>query len=194
MIISFGGNAGSGKSTIAQMLADKLGWPRYYIGGLRREKARERGLTLAEYNKLGETDPATDFEVDEYQKELAGKEDNFVIEGRTSWYFIPQSLKIFLTVDEKVGAERILAELKQANSRNEAVVETVEEMIAINRDRKESDERRYRKFYQDIEVYNPKNFNFVVDTTDLTPEQVFSIVYNHVQDQLSQVDKTQRML
>jgi cytidylate kinase len=190
MIISFGGNAGSGKSTIAQMLADKLGWPRYYIGGLRREKARERGLTLAEYNKLGETDPATDFEVDEYQKELAGKEDNFVIEGRTSWYFIPQSLKIFLTVDERVGAERILAELKQANNRNEKSVETIEEMIAINRERKESDERRYRKFYHDIEVYDPKNFDFVVDTTDLTPEQVFSIIYDHVQELLAKVDKT----
>lgn len=190
MIISFGGNAGSGKSTIAQMLADKLGWPRYYIGGLRREKARERGLTLAEYNQLGETDPATDFEVDEYQKELANKEDNFVIEGRTSWYFIPQSLKIFLTVDERIGAERILAELQQTNSRNESSVETIEEMIAINRERKESDERRYRKFYQDIEVYNPANFDFVVDTTDLTPEQVFSIIHDHVQALLAKVDKT----
>jgi len=189
MIISFGGNAGSGKSTIAQMLAEKLGWPRYYIGGLRRDKARERGLTLAEYNKLGETDPASDFEVDEYQKELANKEDNFVIEGRTSWYFIPQSLKIFLTVDEKVGAERILAELKEKNSRNESSVDTVEEMVAINRERKESDERRYRKYYQNIEVYNPKNFDFVVDTSNLTPDQVFSIIYNYVQEKLSNVDK-----
>mgnify|MGYP003822174167 FL=1 len=53
MIISLSGAGGSGKSTIAMKLADKLGWPRYYIGGLRREMAARRGLTLAEYNKLG---------------------------------------------------------------------------------------------------------------------------------------------
>lgn len=185
MIISFGGHAGSGKSTIAQMLADKLGWPRYYMGGLRRQKAAERGLTLAEYNQLGETDPATDFEVDEYQKELAKNEDSFVIEGRTSWYFIPSSYKIFLTVDERVGAERILAELKEKNNRNEAAVATVEEMMATNRQRQESDERRYRKYYNDIEVYNPANFDLVVDTTALTPDEVFSIVYDHVRSKLA---------
>ena len=98
MIISLSGAPGSGKSTVAQMLADKLSWPRYYMGGLRREAAKKRGLSLAEYNKLGETDIKTDKEVDEYQRELGEKEDNFVIEGRTSWYFIPHSLKIYLDV------------------------------------------------------------------------------------------------
>ena len=70
MIISFCGAEGAGKSTIAQMLAEKLGWPRYYMGGLRRQKARERGLSLEESNKLGESAPSTDLEVDMYQKEL----------------------------------------------------------------------------------------------------------------------------
>ncbi|NCN22449.1 AAA family ATPase, partial [Candidatus Falkowbacteria bacterium] len=65
MIITFSGAAGSGKSTIAQKLADNLKWPRYYMGGLRREAAKKRGLTLAEYNELGEKDPKTDMEVDE---------------------------------------------------------------------------------------------------------------------------------
>ncbi|MCX6797924.1 MAG: AAA family ATPase [Candidatus Falkowbacteria bacterium] len=60
MIISISGNHGSGKSTIAESLADKLNWPRYYMGGLRRAAAKKRGLTLAEYNKLGEVDPKTD--------------------------------------------------------------------------------------------------------------------------------------
>ena len=73
MIIALSGMPGSGKSTVAKQLAEKLGWPRYYIGGLRREAARKRGMTLEEYNKLGETDPATDKEVDEMQKNSAKK-------------------------------------------------------------------------------------------------------------------------
>jgi len=117
MIISLSGAHGSGKSTIAQKLAEELNWPRYNIGGLRRAAAQKRGLTLAEYNKLGETDPQTDREVDEYQKELSRTQDNFIIEGRASWYFIPRSLKIYLDVTPDVGAERIWQHLQTKTDR-----------------------------------------------------------------------------
>lgn len=116
MIISFSGVPGAGKSTIAKMLAQKLGWPRYYMGGLRRQKAKERGMTLEEYNKLGETDPSTDLEVDRYQEKLGKEKDDFIIEGRTSWYFIPHSLKIYLDVDLNKGSERIYWQLKDKNN------------------------------------------------------------------------------
>jgi len=178
MIISISGGLGSGKSTIAQMLADKLAWPRYYMGGLRREAAKKRGLTLAEYNKLGETDIATDKEVDEYQAELGKKEDNFVIEGRTSWYFIPQSLKIYLDVSPEAGAKRIFGNLQRKNDRNEDDgLNTWQDVLASNLARLASDKIRYRKYY-DIEVYDPKNFDFYLDTTKLGPEEVFRAVYS----------------
>lgn len=181
MIVSFAGHAGSGKSTIASKLSEKLGWPRYYIGGLRRAKAKEIGLTLEEYNKLGETDPKTDLEVDEYQAELGKQNDNFIIEGRTSWHFIPQSFKIFVAVDEKIGAERILKSLRKDNNRNETAknIETLEEMIEKNRERRASDELRYHKYFN-IDAYNPDNFDFIIDTSDLTPEECFDKVYRAV--------------
>lgn len=186
MIISFCGNAGAGKTTVAKKLAEKLGWSHYYIGGLRRQKAKDRGLTLEEYNKLGETDPATDFEVDEYQAELAKHEDNFVIEGRTSWHFIPESFKIFVDVSEKVGAERILADLQTVNDRNETSrePESVEEMIEINRSRRISDEKRYKKYYN-IDIYNKSNFDYILDTTDLTPDQAFTKIWEIIQKGLT---------
>ena len=56
MIISISGTAGSGKSSLAKKLAVALSWPRYYMGGLRRQKAATLGLTLAQYNILGEND------------------------------------------------------------------------------------------------------------------------------------------
>ncbi len=177
MIISISGAAGSGKSTIAKMLAEKFGWPRYYIGGLRRQKAKEKGMTLAEYNKMGETDPSTDFEVDEYQKELGEKEDNFIIEGRTSWYFIPNSFKIYFDVDEKEGARRIFQDMKNSQKRNEGKgLKSVEDVLRSARERKRSDIKRYKKYYN-IDVYDKKNYDYVLDTTDLTPEEVFDIIY-----------------
>lgn len=184
MIISINGPAGSGKSTIAKMLAEKLGWPRYYIGGLRREKARARGLTLAEYNRLGETDPSTDLEVDEYQTELGKKEDNFVIEGRTSWHFIPHSLKVYLDVEEKIGAERVFRHLQTDNRRNEDKdLDTAEAVLKSQRQRLASDRKRYKKYFG-IDAYDQSNYDLVIDASRLSQEEAFARLWQYLQSRL----------
>jgi CMP/dCMP kinase len=184
MIISFNGKPGSGKSTIAKMLAEKLSWPHYYMGGLRRQKARERGMTLPEYNKLGETDPSTDMEVDEYQKKLGETEDKFIIEGRTSWHFIPHSLKIFFDVDDKVGAKRILNELGKSDDRNEGGnIKTLYDALKLYSERMKSDDLRYKKYFG-IDVFDKNHFDFVLDTSDLTRYEVFKKVMEFVENKL----------
>ncbi|MFA5163666.1 MAG: cytidylate kinase family protein [Patescibacteria group bacterium] len=189
MIISISGNHGSGKSTIAQMLADELSWPRYYMGGLRRQAARKMGLTLAEYNKLGESDPQTDLAVDKYQEELGRTKDNFIIEGRTSWYFIPHSLKIYLDVDDHEAAKRILQDVKQKSgqkSRNEADgLNSVEDVLRSLKERKRSDKKRYKKYFN-INPYLKKHYDFYLDTSDLSLKQVFKAVLGFVR---SHIDK-----
>jgi len=173
MIISFNGDEGSGKSTIAQKVSEALGYPRYYMGQIFRDMAKKRGLALVEYLKLGETDPKVDKEVDEYLLKLAKEQTNFVIESRTAWHLIPDSLKIYLRVDEKEGAKRIFKELQKENSRNEDVeVDSIENVIASNRKRRETDDLRYKKYYG-IDIRDPKNYDFVLDTTKLPREEVF---------------------
>ncbi|MDA3839491.1 MAG: AAA family ATPase [Patescibacteria group bacterium] len=184
MIISFCGPAGSGKSTMAKMLADKLEWPRYYIGGIRRQKAAERGMTLAEYNKLGEESPETDIEVDEYQKKLGETEDNFIIEGRTSWHFIPHSLKIYIDVDEKIGAQRVFETLQKENERNEDnELKTVDDVLASHKKRKTSDIIRYKKYY-DFDVYDKSNYDFIIDSSNQSKEESFEQLYGFVKGEL----------
>lgn len=181
MIISIGGNQGSGKSTLAKQLAERLGWPRYYMGGLRREAATKRGLTLAEYNKLGETDPTTDLEVDNYQKKLGETEDNFVIEGRTSWYFIPQSIKFYLDVSDEKGAERIFEAGRRGEDKD---METFEDVLNSVKTRKISDRTRYLKFFG-IDTYDLKNYDYVIDTTNLTIAEVFDKVYSIIKEKMA---------
>jgi len=180
MIISIGGNQGSGKSTLAKRLAEVLGWPRYYMGGLRREAAAKKGLTLAEYNKLGETDPQTDLEVDEYQKKLGETEDNFVIEGRTSWHFIPQSLKLYLDVSDEEGAKRIF---KESRSGEDNSMKTPEDVLNSVKTRRTSDRKRYLQFFG-IDTYDLKNYDYVINTTHLTPDEVFDKVYMLIKEAL----------
>lgn len=180
MIITITGDEGAGKSTVAEKLAKKLGFERYYIGQIRRDAAKEKGMTLAEYNKYGETHPETDIEIDDYQKKLGDEKDNFVIEGRTSWFLIPHSLKLYIKVDPRVGAERILQDLSHENKRNEASnLNTVEDVMWNNRKRRESDDFRYKKYYGK-ECFNEENFDLVINSTNLTPDEVLSKILNYV--------------
>ncbi|MFA5248445.1 MAG: (d)CMP kinase [Patescibacteria group bacterium] len=182
MIISISGAEGAGKSTIAKMLATKLGWPRYYIGGIRREKAKERGLTLEEYNKLGETDPSTDIEVDEYQQKLGETQDNFIIEGRTSWHFISHSFKIFLDVSLGEGAKRIWNDLQKDSSRNEGKnLKSYEDVLESLKSRRQCDKMRYAKYFN-IDVFNKSHYDFVLDTTNLNVEEVFKKVSSAIEN------------
>ncbi len=180
MIISLSGMPGSGKTSVAKILAQKLGMAFYSMGELRAKMAMERGLTIDELNALGEKDPTTDTRVDDYQKDLGKKEDNFVIEGRLGWFFIPHSFKVFLVCDPKEAARRVM-EAKKKNERpdesNHLDLEKIEEELAH---RTASDVIRYRKYYG-IDHRDPSHYDFVLDTTRFSgPEQTASTIIDEL--------------
>jgi cytidylate kinase len=49
--------------------------------------------------------------------------------------------------------------------------------------RLESDRLRYQKYYG-IDVNDKKHYDFYLDTTNLSPEEVFKAVYDWVEKQL----------
>lgn len=175
MIITICGMPGSGKSTMAIKLAKKLGMKRYSAGGMQREIAKSKGITITELSKLEESDPSIDKEVDEYQRKLGKTEDNFVIDGRTGFYFIPHSIKILLTVSPEEGARRI----RKGNRPGEQA-KSEKEMIKLWKERFDSDAKRYKKYYH-IDVYDEKNYDFVLDTTNLSQEEVFRKVVEFIE-------------
>lgn len=166
---------------MAKAIESEFGLKRYYMGGLRREMARKRGLTLEELNELGEKEFFTDQEVDEYQKRLGRTEDNFVIEGRTSFFLIPQSFKIFLDVSITEGAKRIWSDLqKNAEKRNEASgLESYEDVVASVKKRIASDIKRYEKYYQ-RDIFNKSKYDLWLDTTEFDLDQVKDKVFEAI--------------
>jgi len=178
MIITISGSAGSGKSTMARIMLKKLNAKRVYVGGIRRELARSKGMSLEELNVYGQKHPETDVDVDKAAaakaRELSLDGSNVIVEGRVMYHFLPESLKIFLKTDVTVAAKRIFLEMQDEEAkakRNEGEPQSVEELEKSILRREESDAMRYKKYYG-IDHRLESNYDYVLDTTDLSVEQV----------------------
>lgn len=177
MIITIGGVPGSGKTTVAKLFATKHNMAFYSVGGLRAKLAHERGVTIDELNAIGETDKTTDTTVDDEQRRMGVEKDQFIIEGRLSWYFIPQSIKIFFTCDPLEGAKRVFYARQTSNDRSdEPVYASAEEAGRAIADRMASDARRYAKWYG-VDYLDLSHYDLVIDTTHLDgPEATLEAV------------------
>ncbi len=181
-IISFNGDHGSGKSTIAKKLAKDLGYERFYMGKIFRNMAEEEGVSYADFLELLKKDSSYDKKVDAYVVDLAGTKDNFIIESRTAWHFIPTSFKIYLKVDEKEGAKRMFADyLETEHRKNESNnIKSLEDIRKISRHRKEADDERYQKIYN-INTNDMSQYDLVLDTTNLSKEEVYKKIKQAVE-------------
>lgn len=180
MIISFNGDHGSGKSTIAKKVAETLKYPRFYMGQMFRDMAKERNMTVEEFDKLCKADSSLDKKVDDSVIKLAKENDNFVIESRTAWHFIPRSIKIYLKVDDKEAAKRIFKESNNENRKNESNSFNSEDNILKSlKNRKINDDKRYMALYS-LDIRKKSNYDFILDTTNLSIEDVFHKVMEFI--------------
>jgi len=188
MIITLSGTAGSGKSTVAKILAQKLKLKHYSTGDFMREIARERNLSLEDLGRIAEGDRSIDAALDKRQIELGKKEDNFIIDGRLSFHFLPQSIKIFLDADLKVRAERIWRDIQIKGLRKEERAQTLREIIEEIKKREESEKKRYQKYYQ-INPYEKKHYDLIIDTTKITAEEAAEEIIRFIKQRGFQLPK-----
>ena len=178
MKITISGKAGSGKSTVAKLLSEKLKLRHYSIGDLMRAMASDKKMSLIELNKLAEKDKSIDFELDDRLKKLGKAKDNFVVDGRLTAFFIPNAeVRVFLDTDDKVRAERILKD-KRAHEKSE----DIDEMIKKIWEREESEKKRYRQYYG-VDYSDKKLYNLVIDTTTMPPNEVVETIIGFVKHQ-----------
>lgn len=176
MIISLAGHQGAGKSTVGKMLAERLGYRRYSTGDFFRELARERGMSLLEFNQSLEHDGGeVDRIVDDRQRKLGETDDDFIIDGRLAFHFIPHSFKVFLSVNARVGVERLFHDRDNLTREGIDEHETIEEAIRDTEARRLSESKRYLEYYG-VDNLDTSHFDLVVDTSHHTPEEVFEII------------------
>ncbi len=164
MLITISGTPGSGKTTVARLLAKQVDLPHVYAGDLFRSEAQRRGMSLAEFNTLAEQDHSVDRTLDARMAEQA-RAGGVVLEGRLAAFLAEQekveALKVWVTASEAVRAARV--------SEREGGDQL--ERLKQNDARQRSDSKRYREIYgfdlDDLSIYD-----LIVHSDELTPQQV----------------------
>jgi len=177
--ITISGFPGSGKTSVGKEIAKNFCCKFYSMGDLRGKMAVEKGMSLNEFNKLGESEFWTDGDVDLYQKKVGEVEDDFVMEGRLSYFFIPQSIKVFLKVDLREGAKRIFA--NQRDDEDEVFSE--DEMVLAIEKRIESDKKRYEKYYK-VNCYLESEYDIVVNSTNMSIKEVVDLICKKIGEKM----------
>ncbi len=187
MIITISGTPGSGKSTVAKILVEKLSASRIYVGGIRRELAKQKGLTLTELNEYALTHPETDVDVDKTAAMQARQQEKhhrvIIVEGRTQFHFLPKSIKIFITVDMDEAAKRIWNDLQQKDlqqQRNEGDIRSLAQMKKSIMERFENDQQRYKKYYN-LDITDLTQYDLTVDTTAISAQQAAQEILDFVE-------------
>ncbi len=164
--ITITGDLYSGKSTVARAISEELDYTYFSVGCLQRKLAIEKGMSITEYNKYM-LDNNLDHEVDNKTMEIGREKDDFIFDARLAWNFIPDSFKIFLKVNIDVAVERAMKD-ERGNSEKYTNVQEAKENIT---ERRRLEVSRFKDIYG-VDIDDPKNYDFVIDTSNVSTEEV----------------------
>lgn len=162
------GLAGSGKSTAARLLSERLGIPHVSAGDLVRQIAKERGLDLITLGRYAEKHPEFDRKLDRDLLARA-RQGRVIIDGRATAYLARKArvaaLKVFLAVDPKVSAKRVAARdgLSPAAALRKSTLR--EQEIA----------RRLKRLHG-LDTSDTSYYDVVIQTDDYAPGEVVDII------------------
>jgi len=165
VVITISGKYGTGKDTIGELLSKRIDFK--LIKATMRRFAKERGLDILEFEKLyTKNSDEWDRKLDEWQRNVVKKEENSILVSHLSAYVVPDAdLKIFLTASDEIRFERI-------SKRDKIDSRKVEEYV---RERESVFRKRVKRVYG-IDYWSPKWYDLIVDTSNLSPEQIVDII------------------
>lgn len=169
-IITIAGDLASGKGTVTELLKRDLGYEIYRNGTYVRNLAKEQGLDINNFQEYLNAHPEIDRQIEESAKNYAKGHDNLIIDARLGWYAVPDSFKVYLSVDLEVAAKRALNDKNRKNTENFSTLEEAKKFLSY---RFEEENKRFFNLYN-VRKDDMNNYDFVLDTTSLTPEEVNS--------------------
>jgi len=177
--VAVSGLPGSGKTTLAKKLAEKLGLKYISLGMIFREIAKEKGLSLEELSLIAEKDPSIDNLIDSKARE-EGRKGCVVIDGHISAWILKDiaHIRIVVIAPPKVRIERIA---RRDGKRFEDALREV-------RIREESELRRYKKFYG-IDINDLTDVDLVINTYKFNEVETLNIALEAIKNIVSRMLK-----
>jgi predicted cytidylate kinase len=172
-VITISGLPGSGKTTVAKLLEDKMGIPYVYSGDIFRKMADKYKMSLEEFGRYCENNKSIDEELDKNQLKLL-KKGTVILEGRIAGWIASRnkisSTKIFIEADFDTRIHRII-------NREEGEYNIRKQEIS---DREKSEATRYKKFYG-IDIFDKSIYDLIIDSSNKTPEEIVEIILKEME-------------
>jgi cytidylate kinase len=173
-IISLAGELSSGKGTVSKILMEDLNYSVYRNGDYFRKLAKEKEMTVTEFNQYVTNHPEVDIQIENSAKEYAKDHDNFIIDARLGWYAVPESFKVYLKVNIDVAAQRAFDNQDKEKKKTEEFL-TLEEQKKDMIKRYQLENERYWNLYG-VRKEDLSNYDLIIDTTELSPKDVAKII------------------
>ncbi len=158
MIIAISGLTGSGKNTLGELLAKKLGYR--LVCPTFKDLAAKEGVTLMEFQQRAAADPDIDRKFDAALKEQAAAGDCVVTTWLGPW-MLDADVRIKVKVADRIRAERI--------AKRDGM--TTKEALAHLLARDDQNRKRYKKLYN-IDIDDEKIFDAVLNGGRNKPEKL----------------------
>lgn len=179
MKITITGSLYSGKSTVARALGEILMYDLFSVGKLQRKLAVEHDMSITEYNTYI-SEHHLDFEIDDRTKKLGMQGENFIFDGRMAWNFIPDSFKIYLSVNMEESVNRAMKD-DRGKSESYKSREDAREHI---KERTDLERKRFRELYG-VDIGDTQNYDLVVDTSGMSVEEVIHFTVSKLKEYMN---------
>jgi cytidylate kinase len=172
MHISITGDLGSGKSSVAKILCETLGYKYISTGVIQRKKKKKKGMNTLEFNKYTDENKEVDDYIDQHLKDINEGDESHILDSRLAWFFVNKSFKVYLTAFNQIAAQRILNDNDRIGEPNAADVDI---KIKESEKRRNLENSRFERYYGvKYDIFD--NFDLIIDTSYAALEQVVEMI------------------
>jgi cytidylate kinase len=173
-VIVLSGGAGTGKTTIGQLVAQHLGCPLFSIGEHTKAYAASLGMDINAFQVYAAQHPEVDAELDAHLCErVRATPGPCVLDYRLGPHFFPTALAVMLWAPLPVVCQRVLG--SRLGTPEFPIGTTPEQALQKLSTRNHLMQQRFLATYG-FDFLDPAHYHFTLNTAQLTPQAAAKLI------------------